>query len=166
MKTASVHFSANARAERRDGGLRAPLRDRPPSYLELLRQGATPPDRVPYLELLRRGTVEREQRHADRMAPTTLQAVRHNSFDTPLRQPLADLLAHTLAQGRDRISGREIFWRLRIPPNREACEKRAIARLLRSLGWVRVRYGPQGKRIWGWRWREWNVTHVKIDLKS
>jgi hypothetical protein len=71
----------------------------------------------------------------------------------------------TLASGRDKISGREIFWRLRISPHLEQCEGRNIARVIRALGWVRVRYGPQ-KRIWGWRWREWNVSHVKIDLNS
>jgi hypothetical protein len=96
----------------------------------------------------------------------TLQTVRHDKLDRPLRETIAKLLTHTLASGRDKISGREIFWRLRIPPHLEQCEGRNIARVLRSLGWVRVRYGPQNKRIWGWRWREWNVSQVKIDLNS
>ena len=96
----------------------------------------------------------------------TLETMRHDELDRPLREPLVELLTYTLASGRDRISGREIFWRLRVPPHREACEKRNIARVLRSLGWVRVRYGTQDKRIWGWRWREWNVSHAKIDLNS
>jgi hypothetical protein len=90
--------------------------------------------------------------------------------DKPLREPLIELLTHTLASGRDRISGREIFWRLRVPPKLEKGEGKCIARVLRSLGWVRYRWGvgPAGKqkRIWGWRWREWNVSHVKIDLNS
>jgi hypothetical protein len=54
----------------------------------------------------------------------------------------------------------------RIPPHLERSEGRNIARVLRSVGWVRFRYGPQDKRIWGWRWREWNVSHVKIDLDT
>jgi hypothetical protein len=90
--------------------------------------------------------------------------------DHPLQAALAQLLAHTLASGRETISGREIFWRLRIPPNRETAERRALARVLRSLGWVRVRTGkgPAGQqvRVWGWRWREWNVGEVKVDLRS
>jgi hypothetical protein len=99
------------------------------------------------------------------MRQAALETLRY-SGDTPLRAPLADLLAHTLASGRDMISGREIFWRLRVPKHLERAEGRNLARVLRSLGWVRVRYGPQNKRIWGWRWREWNVSHVKVDLNT
>jgi hypothetical protein len=72
------------------------------------------------------------------------------------------LLANVLATGRDRISGREIFWRLRIPPKLEKRDGRDIARVLRSLGWVRCHYGRDrdkgGMRVWGWKWREWNVS--------
>jgi hypothetical protein len=115
---------------------------------------------------LRRKRAEAEERSVDPMWRATLETARKDRSDRPLREPIAELLTHTLAAGRDIISGREIFWRLRIPPNREQCEGRNIARVLRSLGWARVRYGPQDKRIWGWRWREWNVSHVKLDLNS
>jgi hypothetical protein len=84
----------------------------------------------------------------------------------PISGPLAELLAHTLASGRERITNREILWRLRVPGHNEHFETKNIARVLRSLGWVKVRYGPQAKRVWGWRWREWNVSHLKIDLDS
>ena len=33
--------------------------------------------------------------------------------------------------------------------------------MLRSLGWVRCHYGTDGSpagSIWGWKWREWNVS--------
>ena len=92
----------------------------------------------------------------------------HADIDTPLYAPLAALLAHTLASGRDKISGQEIFWRLRLGPTQQPTERRAIARVLSALGWVRCHYGRDepGKRVWGWRWREWNVREVKIDLKS
>jgi hypothetical protein len=74
------------------------------------------------------------------------------------------LLAHVLATGREMISGREIFWRLRVPPQREKQQGRDIARVLRSLGWVRCHYGKNepGKRVWGWRYREWNVSAALI----
>jgi hypothetical protein len=121
---------------------------------------------MPYIQLLRQKRAELEQQAVDPMLLATRQTVRRDALDRPLRKSIADLLAHTLASGRDKISGREIFWRLRIPPHLEACEKHNIARVIRSLGWVKVRYGPQNKRIWGWRWREWNVSHVKIDLNS
>jgi hypothetical protein len=66
------------------------------------------------------------------------------------------------------ISGREIFFRLRVPPRLERSEGRNIARTLRGLGWVRYRSGkgPAGDqtRVWGWRWREYNVSQVKINL--
>lgn len=122
--------------------------------------------RASYLSRLREARAEAEEQRTDPMWRTRIQAVRHDRFDRPLRGAIADLLTHTLASGRDKISGREIFLRLRIPPRLEQCEGRNIARVLRALGWVRVRYGPQNKRIWGWRWREWNVSHVKIDLSS
>jgi hypothetical protein len=115
---------------------------------------------------LRRKRAEAEEQRVDPMWRATLETMRKDKLDTPLREPIAALLTHTLASGRDKISGREIFWGLRISPHLEQCEGRNIARVLRSLGWVRVRYGPQNKRIWGWRWREWNVSHVKVDLNS
>lgn len=126
------------------------LRNRPPSYLEILRRGEREP----------------EEQRADPMWRATLAAIRRDPVDRPLREALAKLLTHTLASGRDKISSQEILWRLRLPPEREVAERRPIARVLRSLGWVRVRYGPQNKRVWGWRWREWNVSHVRIDLNT
>jgi hypothetical protein len=122
--------------------------------------------RASYLSLLRQQSIKAEEQRAHPTWQATLQTVRHDRLDRPLRVTIANLLTHTLASGRDKISGREIFWRLRVPPHLEQCEGRNIARVLRALGWVRVRYGPQHKRIWGWRWREWNVSHVKIDLNS
>jgi hypothetical protein len=121
---------------------------------------------MPFVRLLRQKRAESEEHRIDPMWQAALQTLRHDRLDSPLREPIAKLLTHTLASGRDRLSGREIFWRLHVPPHREQSEGRNIARVLRSLGWVRVRYGPQDKRIWGWRWREWNVSHVKIDLNS
>jgi hypothetical protein len=131
-------------------------------YLQRLKQKDSPS----YTTLLRQIKARSEEQRVDPMWRATLETMRHDTVDRPLREALAKLLTHTLASGRDKISGREIFWRLRIPPYLEQCEGRNIARVLRSLGWVRVRYGPQNKRIWGWRWREWNVSHVKIDLNS
>jgi hypothetical protein len=139
-----------SRSEQPDDGTPLSLLKRGPSYVELLQQESA----------------KAEEQRADPMWRAMLQTVHDDTLDRPLREPIAKLLTHTLASGRDRLSGREIFWRLRVPPHREACEKRNIARVLRSLGWVRVRYGPQDKRVWGWRWREWNVSHVKIDLDS
>jgi hypothetical protein len=146
----STSAFANTRIERPHADRLLPLLKRKSSYLQLLREQSA----------------KAEEQRADPMWRATLQTVQHDTLDHPLREAIAKLLTHTLASGRDRLSGREIFWRLRIPPHREAYEKRNIARVLRSLGWVRVRYGPQDKRIWGWRWREWNISHVKIDLKS
>jgi hypothetical protein len=145
-------------------------------YLDELRAPRPPdPDNLPpllrnhpprYLQLLRQGSAEAQERAVDPMWLATVETMRRDPADRPLREPLAALLTHTLASGREKISGREIFWRLRVPPHREAAEKRAICRVMRSLGWVRVRYGTQDRRVWGWRWREWNVSHVKIDLNS
>src|SRR5580704_14013141 len=92
-----------------------------------------------YLQLLRQGRAELEEQQADPMWQATLQTVRHDRLDHPLREMVAKLLTHTLSSGRDRLSGREIFWRLRVPPRLEQCEGRNLARVLRSLGWVRVR---------------------------
>lgn len=139
--------------------------DKPTSYLRQLEPNL-PPIHKSYLELLRRRPYEERKQVADQMLQATIATLGHDDLDAPLRPPLANLLAHTLASGRDRISGQEIFWRLRLTPKQQAVERRAICRVLRSLGWARVRYGPQNKRIWGWRWREWNVSHVKIDLNS
>jgi hypothetical protein len=87
-----------------------------------------------------------------------------SATDTPLREALIHLLAHTLATGREMISGRELFWRLQIPPQKEKRDGRDIARVLRSLGWTRCRYGKDrpGGRVWGWRWREWGVSNVAL----
>jgi hypothetical protein len=161
----------------RSAGPPAPPSGRPLSFVERVRQAdaALPErpnlpslkDRPPsFVELLRQGQRKAEEQRADPMWRATLETIRNDPTDRPLRTAVADLLTHTLASGRNMISGREIFWRLRVPPNREVAERLAIARVLRSLGWVRVRYGPQNKRIWGWRWREWNVSHVKVDLGS
>jgi hypothetical protein len=149
-----------------------PLRNRP-NYLDLLWQGAPPP-RLPFMELLRQGEIEQEQRRAEQ-EQAEQNALRDFSqgtlpakLDYPLSEALAALLTYTLASGRDRISSREIFRRLRLSSSREAAERRLIAQCLRSLGWVRVRWGKDepGKRIWGWRWREWNVSQVKVDLDT
>ena len=122
----------------------------PRSYLEQLRQVSSA-QVAPYVELLRS--------EAER-SPAALRAE-----DRPLREALIALLAHTLATGREMISGKEIFWRLRVPPQREKQQGRHIARVLRSLGWVRCRYGKNepGKRVWGWRYREWNVS-ASVEL--
>jgi hypothetical protein len=77
------------------------------------------------------------------------------------------LLANVLATGRDRISGRELFWQLRIPPQLEKLKSKDIARMLRSLGWVRCHYGKPGpgNRIWGWKWREWTISEaIALDF--
>jgi hypothetical protein len=154
----------------------APLRNRPPSYLEQLREGKPAPPRAPYTELLRQRAVEQALRQAQ-------EAARNSRFDLPdpstgsgppgkldpaLRDALAALLAYTLASGRDRISSRDIFRRLRVPSHLEQSEGRAIAQCLKSLGWVRVHWGKDapGQRVWGWRWREWNISHVKVDLDT
>ena len=107
------------------------------------------PGRVSYMELLRRTVAEAEAKRADPMWRASFQVVPHGGkLDGPLREALAKVL--TYSGGRERISGREIFWRLRVPPSREACEKHSLARVLHSLGWVGVHYGPQDQR-WGWR---------------
>src|ERR1700722_19550410 len=72
------------------------------SYLEQLRQTSTP-QAASYVELLRAATPSPD-------APPL------SATDTPLREALIQLLAHTLATGREMISGRELFWRLQIPP--------------------------------------------------
>ena len=148
----------------------APLRNRPPSYLEQLHQGS-PPHSLPYMELLRRGALKVEQRRAEqekRAGRFDLPETPPGKLDPALRDALAALLAYTLASGRDRISSRDIFRRLRVPSHLEQSEGRAIAQCLKSLGWVRVHWGKDapGQRVWGWRWREWNISHVKVDLKS
>ncbi len=125
----------------------------PKSYLEQLRQPSSA-QVAPYVELLR------ERIHRDEATGPALSAT-----ERPLREALVQLLAHTLATGRETISGREIFWRLRVPPQREKQQGRDIARVLRSLGWVRCRYGQQSQRIWGWRWREWGVS-AAVELPS
>jgi hypothetical protein len=127
----------------------------PRSYLEQLRQPSSA-QVAPYVTLLR------ERIHRDEATSPALPA-----SDRPLREALVRLLAHTLATGREMISGREIFWRLQVPPQREKQQGRDIARVLRSLGWVRCHYGkntPSG-RIWGWRYREWNVS-ASVELPS
>jgi hypothetical protein len=117
-----------------------------------------------YMEQLRQGAYPQRVEAADVMMQATAATHAHAALDTPLYAPLAALLAHTLASGRDRISGQEIFWRLRLDPKQQRVECRAIARVLRALGWVKVHYGKNGgHRVWGWRWREWNVSQVKID---
>ena len=102
------------------------------------------------------------------MLKATMATLKQDHLDAPLRQPLADFLAHALASGREVVSTQEIYWRLRLPEKQQLFEKYAIARVLKSFGWVKVRYGndARGQRIYGWRWREWNVTQVKIDLRS
>jgi len=123
---------------------------RPLSYIEQLRQ-ASSAQAAPYVELLR-------------ATPPPADAEPLPS-DRPLREALVVLLANVLATGRDRISGREIFWRLRIPPKLEKRDGRDIARVLRSLGWVRCHYGTDGSpagRVWGWKWREWNVSAALV----
>jgi hypothetical protein len=87
--------------------------------------------------------------------------------DRPLREALIQMLANVLATGRDRISGRELFWRLRIPPKLEQLKSKDIVRVLRSLGWVRCRYGKEGggMRVWGWKWREWTISEsIALDF--
>jgi hypothetical protein len=100
----------------------------------------------------------------------TVATARKGKLDQPLREPLIALLTHTLASGRDRSSKREICWRLRVPLHLEKSEGKPISRTMRALGWVLYRWGkgPQGRqvRVYGWRWREWNVSHVKIDLDT
>ena len=117
-----------------------------PSYTEQLRQMSAA-QIAPYVEQLN-------------TAPPPLAA------DKPLREAMVQLLANTLANGRDRISGQEIFWRLRIPPQLENTKGRDIARVLRSLGWVRCHYGtdkPEGHgRVWGWKWREWSISAALV----
>jgi hypothetical protein len=147
------------------------LRNRAPPYLEQLRGGKAAPPRMPYLEQLRQGAGEQERRRAEQEEQNSRFALPETppgKLDPALRDALAALLAYTLASGRDRISSRDIFRRLRVPSRLEQSEGRAIAQCLKSLGWVRVHWGKDepGKRVWGWRWREWNVSHVKIDLKS
>jgi hypothetical protein len=140
-----------------------------PSYMEQLQPPTSRPSTRPlsYMELLRQGAYPQRVEAADAMMQATAATHAHAVTDTPLYAPLAALLAHTLASGRDRISGQEIFWRLRLDPNQQRAEGRAIARVLRALGWVKIHYGKNGgHRVWGWRWREWNVSQVKIDLKS
>jgi hypothetical protein len=99
---------------------------------------------APYVELLRK------------QAKPPLPA------DRSLREALIALLANTLATGREHISGQELFWRLRIPFQKQARDGRDIARVMRSLGWVHCHYGsdkPKGQgRVWGWKWREWSVS--------
>ena len=148
-----------------------PVRNRPPSYLEQLRGGAAALPRLPYLEQLRQGVVEQERRRTEQEEQASrfdLPETPPGKLDPALRDALAALLAYTLASGRDRISSRDIFRRLRVPSRLEQSEGRAIAQCLKSLGWVRVHWGKDapGQRVWGWRWREWNVSHVKVDLNS
>lgn len=122
------------------------LANRPLSYIEQLRQ-ASAAQAAPYVELLRATKAHDDVEPA---LPT----------DRPLREALIQILASVLSTGRDRISGRDIFWRLRIPPQLELQKGRDIARVLRSLGWVRCHYGKNGPglRIWGWKWREWSIS--------
>jgi hypothetical protein len=124
-----------------------------PSYIEQLRQ-LRPAQVAPYVELLK------STPNPD--APQPL------ATDRPLREALIQLLAHTLATGREMISGRELFWRLQVPPQREKQLGRDIARVLRSLGWTRCRTGKAvpGGRIWGWRWREWSVSSVALPTEA
>jgi hypothetical protein len=115
-----------------------------PSYIEQLRQVSTA-QAAPYVELLKAASPPDEP-----PLPS----------DVPLRDALIALLANTLATGREYISGQEIFWRLRVPHQKQKRDGRDIARVLRSLGWVRSHYGKDGGggRVWGWKWREWNVS--------
>ena len=120
----------------------------PLSYIEQLRQ-ASAAQAAPYVELLRTAKTSDDVKPA---LPT----------DRPLREALIQLLANVLSTGRDRISGRDLFWRLRIPPQLEQQKGPDIARVMRSLGWVRSHYGKDkdkgGVRIWGWKWREWTLS--------
>jgi hypothetical protein len=150
----------------------SPLPPRKPSYLELLRQ-QNPALRehfqLPYLEQLRAAAAHGRERRDNPVLEAALD-VEQRGGAPGLQDALVRLLAHTLASGREMVSGREIFWRLRVSPSQEVAERRTIARLLRSLGWVRVRTGkgPAGQqvRVWGWRWREWNTGQVKVDLET
>jgi hypothetical protein len=148
---------------------------RPPSFIQRLRRAdtANPTAVAPTLSgrptnftaQLQQARLKVAERNADPAYRATVEATRH-AGDTPLREPLTQLLSHTLASGKDRISGREIIWRLRLSPSQEQYERRPIARVMRSLGWVRVHYGPQDRRIWGWRLRGWNLRRVIVDLNT
>jgi hypothetical protein len=111
------------------------------SYIEQLRQMSSA-QAAPYVELL----------------PTAAPSDRPLATDRPLREALIQLLANVLAAGRDRISGREIFWRLRVPPQLEKRDGRDIARGLRSLGWVRCHATEYGAGNGG----EWNVSAALV----
>jgi hypothetical protein len=157
-------------AEENSPQIPSPTPPRRVSYVELLGQqdpAMGKHSHLPYLEQLRAAAAQGRERCDNPVLEAALDIERRGG-DQGLQDALVQLLAHTLASGRDMISGREIFYRLRVPPNRELYEGRAIARTLRSLGWVRCRTGkgPAGNqvRVWGWRWREWNVGQVKVDL--
>jgi hypothetical protein len=116
-----------------------------PSYTEQLRQ-ASAAQAAPYVTLLRE-------------APEVEPALPE---DRPLREALIQILASILATGRDRVSSRDLHWRLRVPPQLANRKGRDIARVMRSLGWVRSHYGTDrdkgGIRTWGWVWREWTIS--------
>lgn len=89
--------------------------------------------REPWRKLLREGQMEAVRADADHW-----------------RSAVAQITGYAFPNGITRITSREMYFRLGIPPALQRSASRRVVPIMRSLGWNQRRIGSIGSRQWVW----------------
>jgi hypothetical protein len=80
------------------------------------------------------------------------------SASDPIRSVLAELTGRASSLGIIRISTREVYLKLGIPPSLKLSASKRVAEAMRSLGWTQCRMGRSPTREWGWMKRDYDLA--------